>query len=139
MQRLLTIALLLCFGALAPLQGTSWRWCLLEHKLVSTGFEALGEPDGSEAHCCSHCERGTPTKHSDDCCVDMEQLPDSTLPASPERIPSIDCLLAVLPPMEWHGWLHPVVQEKLVAPSHPPKPIPIQAGQRQAVLSVWTV
>lgn len=139
MHRFLAVILLLCLGALAPLQGMSWRWCLLEHRVLASGPGVLGGEEQARSKCCTKCDPNLPVQHSSDCCVDMDHLPDSPLPASPERLPSAGCLLAVLPLMEWQTWLHPAVLEKRPVPPGLPDPIPIRGRQRQAVLSVWTV
>jgi hypothetical protein len=138
-HRFLSITLLLCFGALTPLQGTALRWCLLEHKVVSAGFDTSDREHAVTGSCCDTCAPEAPAGEGDDCCVELEPLRDSTTPVPSERLPGVDWLAAVLSLTESQDWPRPAALDRGAGRLRIPKPVPIGGRLRQAMLNVWTV
>jgi hypothetical protein len=139
MQRFWSIILLLCFGALVPMQGMSWRWCSLENKVVLTGCGVSNGEIQVKHKCCDNCDPGIPAEGGGDCCMDMDGLADFNSPAAPDRLPSGEALESLLSFMEWDEWRPLVVGAEPVEKLEIEEPVPIRAGQRRAILSIWTV
>lgn len=77
-RRLLAALLLFCVGILIPASASPVRICLLE-------FELNASP--ADSKCCSDCSRGT--ELPEPCCVDLDELPDSTAPQLPVELPPV--------------------------------------------------
>ena len=96
-QKLIAVLMLACFGVLLPTAAASVRVCLLEERVL---IAELG--DGSA--CCSDCSRET--EERDPCCLDLEALPDSSVPEASVELPAalISDLPqnAMMPPMKPH-------------------------------------
>ncbi len=139
MHRVVSALLLICFGVLAPWQALPTRLCLLENRLLLTGFDACGVSDRGKAKCCEKCEardvKQTTGETGEECCVAWEALPDATVPPLPGKLPALAWV--VLPVLE-SPWLPRLAVTKAET-RPPPALIPITAAKRQAVLRVWTV
>ena len=97
-RRLTAALLLLCMTLLVPASAASLRICFDEHRIVLPGWTSSSHADSAETKCCKSCEgleKGT-------CCSDMQQLPDSTPPASPVALLPVyfvqDFLACLIPP-----------------------------------------
>jgi hypothetical protein len=75
-RKLMATFLLICVGLLIPASASPVRFCLLE---LALNFSP------ADAKCCSDCSRGT--ELPDPCCVDLEEMPDSTAPQTPIELP----------------------------------------------------
>lgn len=80
MQRFLATLLMLCLGVLVPVVASPMRVCLLENLVLVAEIET----DGT---CCDDCERED--GHPGDCCVDLDVLPDSSIPDSSVNAPPL--------------------------------------------------
>jgi hypothetical protein len=82
MRKLVAALLLVCFGILIPLAASPVRVCLLDGTVTSAAFPA---DSCGERECCPDCDRdadpGAP------CCVDLDELPDSSVPHPPVELP----------------------------------------------------
>lgn len=121
------------------MQGMSWRWCLLESKVVLTGCGVSNGEIQAKHKCCDNCDPGIPAEGGGDCCMDMDGLADFNSPAAPDRLPSGEALESLLSFMEWDEWRPLVVGAEPVEKLEIEEPVPIRAGQRRAILSIWTV
>ena len=73
MRRTVAILLLACFGILVPLSASPVRVCFLDAD-AAAGSLMIGQNAGKD--CCDGCTRESETP--DPCCLDVEELPDST-------------------------------------------------------------
>lgn len=136
-QRLLSAILLVCFGVLTPLQAVPARLCLLENKLLLPGFDSCGASASGKVKCCVECDASGVKKNGEDCCVDVEALPDTTAPAPPEKLPALTWVILPCDELPWLA--RPAMAQVEAHPLPPPFPVPIASSRRQSVLSVWTV
>jgi hypothetical protein len=117
--------LLACFGMLIPTVATPLRVCMLEQRVFSTEVR-------SNANCCSDCTRETDDRNP--CCLDLEALPDSSVPQPSISLPPVIVThlqerVIVSPP-----WIESVDEVKaFVEPVRGPAP----PAARRAVLGVW--
>jgi hypothetical protein len=81
---MVAMLLLACFGILLPLSASPVRVCLLELDFAA-GALLVGHDAGKK--CCAECTREPETP--DPCCVDVEDLPDSTSPRSSFELPPV--------------------------------------------------
>lgn len=132
MRQVLTALLLVVFGISSPFGADSFRFCLLENKVLNSLDECI-----TANKCCNECEADETGHDSAACCLEVKSIADSNLPVGPERIPAYyaveipqDILLAGVPTMEIkEGFLEqPVELLSLPPPS-----------SRRAILGVWTI
>lgn len=133
MRRFLSALLLLCLGILS-LQATPMRLCVLPQDLADHHATRVDDS------CCGGCSSDTRllAGHEDheDCCIDLQALPETTtslpleLRAAPVRLL---CFVEtfLLPP--------PAPSRTELASSSFPPPKSLTAAKRQATLSIWTV
>lgn len=132
MRQVLTALLLLIFGVSLPFGAESFRFCLLEDRILVAVDECAGVKK-----CCDGCEAENEQHQDSSCCLEVKKLPDSNLPAGPERVPvlyavelSADAFSLVVPTCEWKSdrleWSENIL-------SLPPP------SSRRAVLGVWTI
>lgn len=124
-RRVIAAILLACFGMLIPTVASPLRVCMLEMRVLSNEVH----PDAS---CCSDCTRETDDR--DPCCLDLEALPDSSVPQPSISLPPaivIDLPAGVLAPPPWIELGHGVLA--LTEPIRGPAP----PAARRAVLGVW--
>lgn len=138
MQRVLSAFLLICFGTMIPTQVLPARLCLLESKVLLPGFSACGVPDNEKLKCCEDCGAQDGKPNGADCCVDIERLPDSTLPPSPDKLPA---LIEAALPLFLLSCLVPPANTGTELESSPPPPIPRPDAPcaRRARLSIWII
>ncbi len=135
-HRFLSAILLVCFGLLAS-QTLPARLCLLENKILRPGVDSCSYTGGGEMKCCGECESHGAEKNDADCCVDLETLPDTTVPSPLEKLPVPALVILSFIESEWL-----VGSAVTKAEAHPLPPLvraSVSATTRQAVLSIWTV
>jgi hypothetical protein len=126
---MVAILLLACFGILVPLSASPVRVCLLD--TYATGGSLVMGPDAGKK-CCPECTRESETP--DPCCVDVEDLPESTPPQSSFELPPVVLTdLAELP-----GLLPSRLEIPTEVFSHS-EPIrgPTSPAAYRAVLAIW--
>lgn len=140
MHRVMSAVLFFCIGALASLQAAPFQRCLLQNQIILSGAgSGLEEVQG----CCDACEDEHLLKeHSNekqDCCVDLEKLPEAAVPSHLERVPEPIMVLALVlfVPYTWELVMKPAANQQ----DYPPVPpeMSFAPGRRQAELRVWTV
>lgn len=91
-RKVIAVFLLACFGIPLPTAASTVRVCLLEKRIL------IAETS-TESKCCSDCNRDT-DEHNP-CCMDLEALPDTSVPQPSVELPPIvitDLQLAAIPP-----------------------------------------
>lgn len=129
LRQFIAILLLACFGILVPVSASQVRVCLLEGD--SAGV-LIGQDAGEK--CCEECSRGSEVPEP--CCVDVEDLPDSTSPQSSYELPPV--VLTDLPEMLRPAPLHQEVQPRAI-PRLEPIRGPTSPTAYRAVLGIWTL
>lgn len=133
MRRFLSALLLLFIGVMAPLAGTTVKVCLLDGSIRGSGLTAEAKASASQTKCCGDCGE----KEHEECCAVLEQLPDSTPPASPWELPP--AVAMDLPP----AVMAPVVKviEITTSTYRPDVPIrgPDSPAAFRAKLAVWRI
>lgn len=122
-RKIVAALLLFCVGILIPASALPVRFCLLEFELSSAQ---------ADSKCCSDCSRGT--ELPDPCCVDLDELPDSTAPQVPVELPPVIVteVLAEFRPIHALPWGS---GENFVA--SPPIRGPTSPAAHRAVLGIW--
>ena len=131
MRRLLATFLLVCLGIMIPLAASPIRVCILDMQTLSVGFPDLGPTTEQESNCCSDC--GETHK---ECCSELKQLPDSTLPSGHLELPIL--AVADLPRLHFIPHLIPLVGQRAFHPSISIRG-PDTPSAHRAVLSIWRI
>jgi hypothetical protein len=122
-RQTLAAVLLFCVGILIPASASPVRFCLLEFTL---NFSP------ADSKCCSDCNKGT--ELPDPCCIDLEEMPDSTAPQVPVELPPL--IVTEVPekwcPIDVVTWMSEV-------DFHAATPIrgPTSPAAYRAVLGIW--
>lgn len=133
-RRALATFLLLCIGMMIPLAASPVRVCLLDGSVMMSAFKAASDAQ-PENDCCTDCDDPAKSLH-DDCCADLEKLPDSTLPLGKVDAPDMavmDVVPLVLPPI-CETW----VTHSVFIPSTPIRG-PDSPCAYRAVLAIWRI
>lgn len=140
MHRVMSAVLFFCIGALASMQAAPFQRCLLQNQIILSGAGSCIEEVQA---CCDACEHEHPLKSSNnenqDCCVDLEKLPEATAATHLERVPDPVMVLALVMfvPYTWELLMSPATNQQVYpVTQHKMPPAP---SRRQAVLRVWTV
>lgn len=130
---MLAAFLLICFGILVPTAGASVRVCLMEGATMGGGPTSFGKTSSVKPKC---CEDDCGTQDHEECCADLKQLPDSTLPVLSVALPAlvgVDLpLLVFVPPAI------PVVEKNVFQPSVPIRG-PDSPAAHRALLGIWRI
>ena len=124
-RKAMTAFLLACFGMLIPTVASPLRVCMLEQRVLTAEVR-------SEANCCSDCTRETDDRNP--CCVDLEALPDSSVPEPAISLPPVNVISLPMDVMVTPPWVEPFHEAPAFAdPVHGLAPPAV----RRAVLGVW--
>lgn len=124
---MVAMLLLACFGILVPLSASPVRVCLLD---VAAGSLQVGHDAGKK--CCAECTRESETP--DPCCVDVEDLPDSTPPQSSFELPPV--VLTDLAEFSDLSALREEIPSEVFSHSEPIRG-PTSPSAFRAVLGIW--
>jgi hypothetical protein len=94
MRKILAAFLLVCLGVLIPLAASPVRFCLLDGTITFAAFAPGTANACADGGCCPDCNREDDSQTP--CCVDLEELPDSSIPHPPVELPP--AVFAELPP-----------------------------------------
>jgi hypothetical protein len=129
MRRTVAILLLACFGILVPLSASPVRVCFLDAD-AAAGSLMIGQNAGKD--CCDGCTRESETP--DPCCLDVEELPDSTPPQSSFELPPV--VLTDLTELPGSLALREEIPSEVFSPSEPIRG-PTSPSAFRAVLGIW--
>ena len=132
MRRVIAALLLVCLGMIFPLAGSPVRLCLLDHKLLVPGFSSCSMETAKKAPCCHH--GGKKDHDKSPCCLELDDLPDATPPATPDAVPP--AMVTELPEPMFPAPLPVFHQEPVFRPSMPIRG-PDNPASRRAILEVW--
>ena len=130
-RQIVAILLLACFGILVPLSASPIRVCLLEVD-AAAGSLVVGLDAGKK--CCPECIREP--EIPDPCCVDVEDLPDSTPRQNSFELPPV--VLTDLTELPGLSPLRQEIPSKVFSHSEPIRG-PTSPAAHRAVLGIWTL
>ena len=132
MRKSLAAFLLVCLGVLIPLAASPVRVCLLDGTITSAAFPPGAPDECADGGCCPDCNRDADPQAP--CCVDLEELPDSSVPHPPVELPP--AVFAELPP---HACPEASIAEPFRSGSHRPVANrgPASPAAYRAVLGTW--
>jgi|GEM_PF-5737860 len=147
MQRALSLFLFICFGLMASAGAQPLRLCLLKWEILSLNQCMEFSMTQQDKACCDHQKdagdncgmQHQPVIPADDCCVNLDKVPDSTAPAMPERVPA---MVAFELPSFIYGDLAPLNIEQRDRDMHKLPGSYLQDSRpssRRAMLSIWRI
>lgn len=136
MHRFFSAALLICFALLAP-QVVPMRVCFLENKSHPSGFHSYGISDKGKSKCCKDCGSSNSAHSSTECCVDLNSHPDTPTSLALKKWLPLTGVLSFSFQIQEIIW--PALDISVAHLDQGGASPPLNATQRQASLSVWTV
>ena len=146
MQWALSLFLFICFGLMASAGAQPLRLCLLKWEILSIEQCMAFSTTQQHKACCDHQQdagenctpQHQPGSPADECCVNLDKVPDSTAPAMPERVPA---MVAFELPRFVYGDLVPLNIEQRDTDIHT---LPVNfrdrgPSSRRAMLNIWRI